>query len=572
MMLIKKICLSWIVRASAATFFSVGFISDTFADIDWHPCDEIPDSQFQCANVYVPLNHQQHVDSSAAYASGGRVVSIALARLPASGSENKKGSLFLNTGGPGGSGVDFILNAGQYLFTEEVRQNYDLIGFDPRGIARSDQLTCFEDISEITPLHEGPVFPITSDEVNQQEKLDQYLSGLCEMRAGDLINHMSTADVARDMDLLRKAVGDEKLHFAGYSYGSYLGVTYANLFPENVGSMIVDGVLDPIAWSTGREWESYFFPFTTRLRSAEGSQDSLHEFFRTCDEGGLEACVLANNAQSRYTSVIERIREEPVNIITNDGSEYVLDYTSIVLITLRALYMPESWPDLASLIAAIEEDPATNDITQRYHDLRQSLGLDSEQPAVSVPQPIVGFAGVSCSDSDNPFLYENWTWAAELSDSFYEYFGSLWTWNSSICHSWPGTKESRYAGEFKVETGNPVLVVNTLFDPATPYHGAKKVKKLLTNSRLLTVNGWGHTSLFTSECANNIVSDYLLTGSLPAKGTSCDPDVTPFGASLPVKHSDDTQRSFAMEQDIDREKKQELRRKALKDMLPFGLH
>ena len=220
---------------------------------------------------------------------------------------------------------------------------------------------------------------------------------------------------------------------------------------------------------------------------------------------------------------------------------------------------------------AIEEGLAPSEIAKRYYDLRRSLGFDNDQSAKSVPQPFVGGDAVSCSDSDNPFLYENWTWAAEVSDALYKYFGSIWTWSSSICHSWPGSKESRYAGGFKVKTESPVLVVNTLYDPATPYHGAKTVERLLRNSRLLTVNGWGHTSLFISECVNNTVADYLLRGKLPEKGGSCDPDVTPFNASLPRYHSGEKQRPYAIAKEHDREKEEELRRKAIKDMLPFYL-
>jgi pimeloyl-ACP methyl ester carboxylesterase len=558
-------------RASTVSLFGICFVSSAFADIDWQPCEGVSNTQFQCARVLVPLNHQQHIDSSAAYESGEDVVSIALARLPASDSANKKGSLFLNPGGPRGSGVDFIFDKGKYLFTEEVRRNYDLIGFDPRGIGRSDVLTCFEDSSEIAPFIELPLFPVTPEEVNRRKEVGQLLSDFCHSRAGDLINHMSTADVARDLDLLRQAVGDEKLHFAGYSYGSYLGVTYANLFPENVGAMVVDGVLDPIAWSTGRGWQAHFLPYTTRIRSAEGAQDSLHEFFRTCDEGGMEVCDLANNAESRYTSVIERIREEPIVFTSGDGSEQIVDYATFVNYTLIALYLPSSWPYFASVVAAIDEDMELNEIANRLRAFLQSVDYEDDLADIPIEQPsFPGYYGVACSDSDNPYLYESWSWAAELSDSLYQYFGSLWTWESSVCHSWKGSKESRYAGEFKAKTDNPVLVVSTLFDPATPYHGAKKVRKLLANSRLLTVNGWGHTSLFTSECANNIVSDYLLSGNLPENDTSCDPDTTPFGATLPAGHSSDRQNP-ASTTPYNREVKEELRRKALKDMFPKRL-
>ncbi len=464
-----------------------------------------------------------------------------------------------------------LLDIGAYLFTEEVRRNYDLVGFDPRGIGRSDELTCFKDLSEITPFEEAPVFPVTPEEVSQRQRLDQYLSDTCAMRAGELINHMATADVARDLDLLRQAVGDEKLYFAGYSYGSYLGVTYANLFPDNIGAMVLDGVLDPIAWSTGRGWESYFLPYSVRVNSAKGSLDTLHEFFRTCDEGGIEACALANNAESRFGSFVERIKEEPIILLDENGFEIFIDYPSIVLYTLNALRIPASWSDLASMVAAIEEELGDVEIANRYYGLRRSLGYEDDTSHVSIPQPHVGVSAVSCSDTDNPYLYENWVWAAEMSETVYKYFGSLWTWDSSICQSWPGRKESRYAGGFKVKTKHPVLVVNTLFDPSTPYHGAKSVARLLRNSRLLTVNGWGHTSLFISECADNVVAEYLLNGVLPEKGASCDPDATPFGASLPVNDSGYRYKPFATAQYSDREEKKVLRRKILKDMMPHGL-
>ncbi len=563
---------SWVMKVSIGAFFGFAFIAETFAGIQWKPCEGVTDTQFECASVYVPLNHQRHVDSYSTFGHGERQVRIALARLPASSGTNKKGSLFLNPGGPGGSGVDMLLDAGPYLFTEEVRRNYDLIGFDPRGIGRSDELTCFEDLNELTPFHEAPVFPTTPEEVSQRQRLDQYLSGMCAMRASELIDHMSTADVARDLDLLRQAVGDEKLYFAGYSYGSYLGVTYANLFPENVGAMVLDGVIDPIAWATGRGWESYFLPYSTRLRAAEGSQDTLQEFFRTCNEGGIEICALANDAESRFSSFVERIKEEPIVIIDDNGAEIFIDYSSVVFYTVNALYEPASWAELASVVAAIEEELGDEEIANRYYALRHSLGFEDDRSDEYIPQPRVGVSGVSCSDTDNPYLYEYWTWAAEISDMAYKYVGSLWTWNSSVCQSWPGRKESRYAGGFKVKTEHPVLVVNTLFDPATPYHGAKTVQRLLRNSRLLTVNGWGHTSLFISECADHVVAEYLLRGVLPERGASCDPDASPFGASLPVGDTGYRHKPFATTQYVDREQEKTLRRKILKDMMPHYLY
>jgi hypothetical protein len=135
---------------------------------------------------------------------------------------------------------------------------------------------------------------------------------------------------------------------------------------------------------------------------------------------------------------------------------------------------------------------------------------------------------VACTDSDNPETFAAWSTAADEAEDDYGYFGPIWTWASSACAVWPGSRDSRYAGPFTAETANPVLVVGTVYDPATRYQGAVKVASLLPNSQLVTVNGWGHTSLFLSQCADHAVSDYLLTGTPPAADPKCSQDLVPF--------------------------------------------
>ena len=211
------------------------------ANLAWEPCFQ-GDGAFQCATLEVPLDHSNP--------SSNRIP-IALIRQRATDPSRRIGSLVLNPGGPGGSGVDFLREAGPFILTEEVRARFDLVSFDPRGIFRSRPLRCFESPAQWEPYFTPFAFPITPAETQQWIAADRYLLRACDQRAGAIINHMATADVARDMDLLRAALGDAQLNYVGYSYGSYLGVTYANLFPDRFRALVVDGVLDPVAWSTG---------------------------------------------------------------------------------------------------------------------------------------------------------------------------------------------------------------------------------------------------------------------------------------------------------------------------------
>ena len=218
--------------------------------------------------------------------------------------------MFLNPGGPGGSGVDYTVFAGPDLYTPEVRARFDLVGFDPRGIARSTALRCFGSPRQWDPAFPEVAFPLTSGELDAWITADRYLVDACDRRGGSIIDHMATADVARDMDRLRAAVGDDQLTYAGVSYGSYLGVTYANLFPNRVRAVVVDGVLDPIAWSTGRGNEAATLPFSTRLQSDVGAQATLNEFFRLCDAGGAN-CAFSGDAATRYAALASRAAREP---------------------------------------------------------------------------------------------------------------------------------------------------------------------------------------------------------------------------------------------------------------------
>lgn len=524
---LSKACLSFALLVPSLAFASnetdFAFARSLPQKINWQPCfsDENPD--LLCAQYPVPLNYQNFYSGR----DRARTINIALIKQPANNPGKKPlGSLFLNPGGPGAGGVEFVRYYGRYLFNQDVRDNYDLIGFDPRGIELSAPLTCGVTLENIPEFFQSVSFPFTREEEKEKLGIDKALNQICEKNGNAIMDHMSTADVARDLDRLRQAVGDKLLNYVGYSYGSYLGVTYANIFPQNVGRLVVDGVLDPIQWSTGKGWGGFFKPVTTRLGSDKGSMATLQEFFRICDLAGPSSCSFAGNSAARFDAIAQLVKAKPQPMLLPDGSPLDLTYAILIDITLGHLYGSQNWPALANLLSGAESQLSPADLGEKFFQVRQELGLEDLE--TSFDNPLVRFSGVLCSDSTNPYDTDFWSLWADEAEKNNGYFARLWTWRSSQCAEWPGSQQSRFTGPFNRRTKNPVLIANTLFDPATPYQGAETVARLLPNSRLVTVAGWGHGTPGLSACADNITFNYLLRGELPAARTLCQQDVIPF--------------------------------------------
>ncbi|NND04664.1 MAG: alpha/beta fold hydrolase [Acidimicrobiia bacterium] len=496
--------------------------ADQVSEVDWSECKR-PDRQgFDCARYRVPRDYDR---------PNGRTIGLKLVKLPATDQANKLGTIFLNPGGPGGSGVDFVLGAGQFLFTEEVRAVYDLVGFDPRGIARSRPVRCFDTFDEALLSFPPFAFPVGPEQEAAEMAAVEYLANACATNAnGGIINHMSTANVARDLDRLREAVGDDHLNYAGYSYGSYLGQVYANLFPDKVGHLYIDAILDPIAWLN----EGGDTPFSEALRSDVGAQDTLDEFFRLCDAAGPSNCALAPYSSDRFDYMADVLWEEGYVLITDpDGNQFPFLYSDLIGSSLGPLYDSFGWPFHAEFLAYIEGQirPPTLSLTAEQLGHVQ-IGFDAlaeERLARErYPNVVEGFPGVACSDTNNPDEYSAWPESGAAADAAYGYFGRLWTHASVPCWLWPGADGDRYEGPFTADTANTVLIGSTLYDPATRYQGAVTAHDLLPNSALMTVQGWGHSTIFLSFCADQIVADYFLTGATPQPGTVCQQDFTPF--------------------------------------------
>jgi pimeloyl-ACP methyl ester carboxylesterase len=491
--------------------------------VAWSPC-HAKLGPFQCGTVQVPLDYDR---------PDGATISIALVRLPATDPQRRIGSLLVNPGGPDGSGVDFALFFGPSLYTDEVRARFDLVGFDPRGIWRSNGLRCFGTAHQQDPYFTPLAFPSTPEEEQTWIAADRFLAAACERRGGPIAEHMSTANVARDLDRLRQAIGESRLTYAGFSYGSYIGITYANLFPANVRALVIDGVTDPIAWSTGVGDEAETLPFTTRLRSAAGTQATLEEFFRLCDAAG-PACAISGNAAERYAALAARLKAHPAAVALPDGSVTEINYSGLIAITQGILGnngRDISWADAAQLLADLELQAAPARLGARLQTLRKAYMITRGFPRY--PNDVETGPAVFCTDSDNPDSYAAWSTAAAAADADADagYFGRGWTWASSICAEWPFADNDRYVGPFDRFTANPVLVVGTQYDTNTRYEAAVSVAKLLPNAALLTLHGWGHTSIGLSGCIDDAVARYLIERIVPEPGTVCEQDHLPFSGA-----------------------------------------
>ncbi|RSM73055.1 alpha/beta hydrolase [Actinoplanes sp. ATCC 53533] len=515
---------SRVALATAVTLATTGILAGSPAraaapsaapQVAWSACED----GFECATVPAPLDYDR---------PRGVQIAIALIRLPATDPARRIGSLLFNPGGPGGSGVEFA-RAVAHDLAPEVRARFDIVGFDPRGINLSTPLRCFDTFEQAVAVLPPFPYPDSPAEERQQRVSDDALAAACARHGGAIRDHMSSADAARDMDLLRDRLGDEKLSYVGYSYGSLLGQNYANLFPSRVRALVIDGVVDPVAWSTGHGRDARTVPVGGRIRSADGARRTLGEFFRLCDAAGA-GCAFSGDASRRYAALAKRLRGHPATITDPfTGETSTFTYNDLIAVTLGALYDAHVWPDLAFFLDDVQRQLSPAVLGQRLATMRAKLGLAAQE---EYPNAVEGSPGVACSDTDNPGSFAAWQRSADRAEQRYGYFGRIWNWAWSVCRSWPASAgQDRHLGPWTARTSAPVLVVGNYFDPATGYHGAQAAARLLPSSRLLTYAGWGHVAYFIAgnACVDTNVNQYLLNGRVPAAGTVCQPQGSPFG-------------------------------------------
>lgn len=486
--------------------------------LDWKGCG----GGFQCATARVPLDYDS---------PRGKSISLALIRLPASDPAKRIGSLFTNPGGPGGSGVGFIRGSARQLITPAVRARFDIIGFDPRGVGGSTPVRCFSSAAEqMKVLGQILTFPTTAAAERRYVALSKRYAASCEAHAGELLRHVSTANVARDMDLLRQAVGDKLLTYSGVSYGTYLGATYANLFPSHVRALALDGMVDAPAYASGPSPSTTF----VRQHSEIGSSATLNQFFTLCNQAGPAGCAFAagGDPRAKFATLAARLRRTPLI----DPSGVSIGYAELVVYTVQSLYFAGGWAPLAKVLQQIYALTRPADLTAAAGALEE-LARSTPLPQTHLPSAATAYNNSRdaqlasiCGESTNPRDPAAYAAIAAAADRRAPYVGSYWSYIALPCAFWQAKDPDRYMGPWSVRTATPPLLFTTRYDPATPYQNAGTMQRLLTGSRVVTVNGWGHTALLTfSPCAAGYLERYLINRTLPVPGVQCPTGVVPFG-------------------------------------------
>ncbi len=447
--------------------------------VAWAPCGEL-----QCGTVAAPLDYA-HPD--------GPEIEIAVARHPAEVPSERIGSVIINPGGPGGSGID-DLPAELSLLGPEVLDRFDVVSFDPRGVERTSPVTCAP--TATPPPETELVDPVPTTPAAQVALLhnDQALAAQCARYNGAVLPYVGTVDAARDLDRIRQAVGDAQLTYIGHSYGTLLGATYATLFPTHVRAMVLDGAIDPALDAT-----------TYVTQQADSMEAQLQAFFTWCTGEGACGGRADTDPTGALLALIQRSRTQPLSLDGGGTAGPGEIYDAL----LAGLGSQSSWSTLAGALADAwaGDGTAVTDMAERYEQGGSTNGAQAEQAIDCLDHP------VDRDPSDYPSL-------AEMAGRSAPVFGPLLTWGLLGCATWPAPP-TRTPAPASDAGAPPILVVGTTGDPVTPYGWAVSLAGELHGGVLLTWQGQSHVASYYSPCVRSAADAYLVGGTLPAPATTC---------------------------------------------------
>ncbi|MFE9765037.1 alpha/beta hydrolase [Streptomyces sp. NPDC005808] len=462
--------------------------------LTWRTCG-VPG--FECATMKAPLDYAKP-------ASGD--VRLAVSRKKATGPGKSLGSLLVNPGGPGGSAVGYLQAYAGIGYPAEVRARYDMVAVDPRGVARSEPVECLtgREMDTYTQTDSTP-----DDEQETDQLVDAYkqFAEGCGQRSAGLLRHVSTVEAARDMDVLRAVLGDKKLTYVGASYGTFLGATYAGLFPDRVGRLVLDGAMDP-SLSARKLTEGQTAGFETAFQSF--AKDCVGQ--SDCPLGG--AGTSADQVGKNLKAFFQQLDAAPIPAGDADGRELgeALATTGVI----AAMYDEAAWPQLReALTSAMKEKDGAGllSLSDGYYE-RDADGRYANLMYAN--------AAVNCLDL--PAAFSRPDQVEEALPSFEKaspVFGEGLAWASLNCAYWP-VKPTGEPHRIEAKGAAPILVVGTTRDPATPYPWAQGLASQLSSATLLTYVGDGHTAYGRgSDCIDSTINRYLLQGTPSTKGKRC---------------------------------------------------
>lgn len=456
----------------------------------WTDCGD----GFECADVHAPLDWQHPAEGS---------ITLRMVKHPAE-SGDPVGTLFVNPGGPGASGADFVRNGVDYAVGKPLRETYDVIGWDPRGVGGSSAVHCFDtaDMDEYLFGLGDPAadYARGSDEwIAAAERESAVFGEACEQRTGALLGFVGTDSTVHDLEMLRQIVGDPQLNYLGYSYGTYIGARYADAYPELAGRLVLDGAMDP---ATSQ--------FDVVREQTRGFEAALRSYAQSCLAS--RQCPLSgtvDEAMSEIGDLLARVDEQP--LIGSDGR--AVSSGTLLTAIVTPLYSHANWPYLDTLFEEVQAGKAdvALALADSYFGRVDGRYADNSTEA---------FSAINCLDYPTSVDVDRMRREAAELIEIAPTIGPYQGYGDVSCAGWPVTGAPERGG-VRAEGADPILVVGTTGDPATPYRWAVSLADQLDSGMLLTYVGEGHTAYGENACVNAAIEAYMLEGALPQPGLRC---------------------------------------------------
>ena len=466
----------------------------------WSDC-EGTNADARCGFVQVPLNWDKPEDGA---------IKIAVAINPAADPENSP-YMLMNPGGPGSSGREWITEYLDSLGTEELRSEYNIVGFDPRGVGKSSAVKCFDDKELYNFYYEQSPYEYASQEdLDFSKDAIAKFGAACLKNTGPLLGHIDTSSAAKDMDIIRAVLGSDKLNYLGFSYGTLLGATYATYFPERVGRFVLDGVVDPTST-----------PAQDSLNQLIGFESAMRSYLTDCIDNDTECPfkdLSVEKAMDKVGKDFLAVLEKKPSYTSESNRKLTLNsgFTGMI----AALYSEQSWPYLTQAFNEFFDKKKSDG--RVFLILADSYFSYDQGSSSFTANANEAFKAISCIDGRESDTPKDMGVQNDLVKKTSKVFGRYWQYGGLACNEWP-FDVVKGPSDYSAKGAPTILVIGTTNDPATPYAQAKNfANEVLEKGYLLTYDGEGHTAYgSTNSCISDTVDNFLINGALPKKEKTC---------------------------------------------------